>query len=61
MTATFNPNQTKMLGYLVYRLLRVKEPNTVYSLGQLSASLAVMLLLHAEQSVVAETVNDVNR
>ncbi|TNN54458.1 THAP domain-containing protein 7 [Liparis tanakae] len=38
-----------------------KGTQRVYSLGQLSASLAVMLLLQAEQSVVAETVSDVNR
>lgn len=29
--------------------------------GQLSASLAVILLLHAEQSVVPDTVNEVKR
>ncbi len=35
--------------------------NASYSLGQLRASFAVMLLLHAEQSVVAETLREVNR
>lgn len=32
-----------------------------YSLGQLRASLAVMLLLQAEQRVVADTVREVKR